>query len=477
MKKQVNGIIGRICVTSILAMLIMLMTQCERYNKASIAPPVPENQDIYTMETPDLEEIPQEQADGEVKIIYGEQLMEVVVEDIDLAFSTEEYSLIRENEFRESWSHPLSTFSIDVDKASYASIRRFMSGNQMPPKDAVRIEELINYFPYNYPQPESDQPFSVATEMAPCPWNSANRLVLIGIQGESPDYEDIKRGNYVFLVDVSGSMDSPDKLPLVKKSLYFMFDALHPDDKVALVVYAGAAGVVLPSTPVVQRSKIREAIERLSAGGSTAGGEGIRLAYQIAKENLIQQGNNRVILATDGDFNVGLSSTAELVRLIETMRTSGIYLTICGYGMGNYKDSRLEQISGAGNGIYFYIDNIREAQRVFGRDLRANLFTIARDVKIQVEFNPLAVKSYRLIGYENRVMNQEDFDNDLKDAGELGAGHCVTALYEIVPASGAYDPSPGLRYQSRDTASLAASGEFLTLKLRYKPVAKLPQTI
>jgi Ca-activated chloride channel family protein len=387
-------------------------------------------------------------------------------------FNTEEYSKINENTYQETLQNPLSTFSIDVDNASYSNIRRYLTAGQLPPADAVRIEEMINYFDYNYPQPSGDHPFSIYNEVAVCPWNKDNLLVHIGLQGKSIDYENLKSSNLVFLIDVSGSMDESNKLPLVKKSMEILVENLNDQDKVAMVVYAGNAGLVLPSTSVKEKDKILEAIDDLEAGGSTAGGEGLQLAYKIAKQNLLNDGNNRVILCTDGDFNVGISATSELVRFIEEKRKEDIYLTICGFGMGNYKDDRLEEISNAGNGNYFYIDNRKEAEKVFSKELRANLFTIAKDVKIQVEFNPQTVEAYRLIGYENRILAQEDFNNDQKDAGELGAGHTVTALYEIVPNG---KPYPGtrvdkLKYQKTSLSPDANDKDLLTVKLRYKPI-------
>lgn len=387
--------------------------------------------------------------------------------------NTEEYDLIKENEFKGVKDNPLSTFSIDVDTASYTNVRRYLNGSQLPPKDAVRIEEMINYFKYSYPQPEGEHPFTINTEISEAPWNSENRLLLIGIQGKSLNYNDLKPCNFVFLVDSSGSMADELKLPLLKKSLALMLKGLKQNDRIAIVAYAGSAGVVLPSTPATQKDKILGAFDSLTAGGSTAGGEGIMLAYKIAKENLIKDGNNRVILCTDGDFNVGPSSTSDMVRMIEEKRKDDIYLTICGFGMGNYKDGRMEQISNAGNGNYFYIDSIKEAEKVFVKELRANMFTIAKDVKIQIEFNPIKVKSYRLIGYENRILAKEDFDNDKKDAGELGAGHTVTALYEIIPAGPdkGEDNSIKLRYQESKIKKDAASGsEIMVLKMRYKPI-------
>lgn len=387
--------------------------------------------------------------------------------------NTEEYDIIRENEFKDAKENPLSTFSIDVDTASYSNVRRYINYNQLPPKDAVRIEEMINYFRYDYPQPQGEHPFSITTEISEAPWNRSNKLVLIGIQGKSLDYANLKPSNLVFLLDTSGSMEDPNKLPLLKKSLAILLDELSARDRIAIVAYAGSAGLVLPSTPAKDKDKILDAFNSLTAGGSTAGGEGIELAYKVAKQNLIKDGNNRVILCTDGDFNVGTSSTSELVRMIEEKRKNDIYLTICGFGMGNYKDGRMEQISKAGNGNYFYVDNIKEAQKIFGREMRANMFTIAKDVKIQVEFNPLKVKGYRLIGYENRLMAKEDFDDDLKDAGELGAGHTVTALYEIIPAESKHETktSGNLKYQETKIKPDAASNnEIMTLKMRYKPI-------
>lgn len=386
-------------------------------------------------------------------------------------FNTEEYNRIDENQFKDAVQNPLSTFSIDVDNASYSNVRRFLTTNQMPLKDAVRIEELINYFDYDYPQPQGEHPFSITTEIAACPWNEQNKLIHIGLQGKKLNYEELHPCNLVFLIDVSGSMDSPDKIELLKKAFVMLVDKLSEKDRVAIVVYAGAAGLILPSTPASQKEIIDAAINNLQAGGSTAGGEGILLAYKTAKENYIKGGNNRVILATDGDFNVGVSSTGELTRLVEEKRRDDIYLTICGFGMGNYKDGRMEEISKAGNGNYFYIDNIREAEKVFVKEMRANLFTIAKDVKIQVEFNPTQVKAYRLIGYENRLLANEDFNDDKKDAGELGAGHTVTALYEIIPAGSAQDTrkTDDLKYQ-QTTIKTEASGsnEILTVKFRYK---------
>ncbi len=385
-------------------------------------------------------------------------------------FNTEEYDPITENEFRAAAQNPLSTFSIDVDTASYSNVRRFIARSQAPPADSVRIEELINYFDYDYPEPGSAHPFSVTTEVSASPWSPGNRLVHIGIRGRSMDYENLRPSNLVFLVDSSGSMQSEDKLPLLKKSLGLLLGRLSAKDRVAIVAYAGSAGLVLPPTPASSRRKIMAALEGLQAGGSTAGGAGIQLAYATARGSLIPGGNNRVILCTDGDFNVGVSSTGELVRMMDEYRKTDIYLTICGFGMGNYKDGRMERISKAGNGNYFYIDGIREAEKVFVREMRANMYTIAKDVKIQVEFNPATVKGYRLVGYENRVMANEDFNDDLKDAGELGAGHTVTALYEIIPAGSSREVrgTDPLKYQRTVPEVSPGNDELLTLKLRYK---------
>ena len=383
--------------------------------------------------------------------------------------NTEEYGRIGENPFLETLRNPLSTFSIDVDRASYSNVRRFLAENQRPPRDAVRIEEMVNYFSYDYPDPLAGQPFSLTTEIASCPWNEKNRLLLIGLQGQRIDTADLPPGNLVFLIDVSGSMMSADKLPLVKNALHLLVDQLRPQDRVAIVAYAGSAGLVLPSTEGSEKGSIHDAIEQLEAGGSTAGGEGIVLAYKVARESFIEGGNNRVILATDGDFNVGVSSDGELERLIEEKRRSRIFLSVLGFGTGNIKDSKMELLADKGNGNYAYIDTIQEARKVFVRELGATLTTIAKDVKLQIEFNPAKVRAYRLIGYENRLLRDEDFHDDAKDAGEMGAGHSVTALYELVPpdsdqALPAVDP---LKYQ-KATVPDAGSPELLTLKLRYK---------
>jgi len=384
--------------------------------------------------------------------------------------NNESYDSIDENRFMDVMDQPLSTFSVDVDRASYSNVRRFLNNNQMPPKNAVRIEEMINYFHYDYPTPTEDQAFSINLEGAICPWNPKHQIIHIGLKAKELNADDIRPSNLVFLIDVSGSMSANNKLPLVKKSMKILVDKLRPEDRVAIVVYAGAAGCVLKSTSGAKKEKIMNAIDNLSAGGSTAGGAGIKLAYKIAKENYIKKGNNRVILATDGDFNVGVSDNKSLVEMIEKKRENGIFLTIVGYGMGNYKDGRMEQLSNAGNGNYAYVDNILEAEKIFGTELWGTLYTVAKDVKIQIEFNPAKIKSYRLIGYEDRMLEAKDFNDDKKDAGEMGMGHCVTAIYEVIPVNIDEETTDdkqvdSLKYQ---TKIIIASNELLTVKFRYK---------
>ncbi len=388
-------------------------------------------------------------------------------------FNTEEYDGITENGFHKTSADPLSTFSIDVDAASYSNIRRFINNNQLPPAGSVRTEELINYFRYNYPQPQNAEPFSISTEYTNCPWNNKHRLVLIGLQGKKIPVEKLPASNLVFLIDVSGSMQSELRLPLVKSSLKLLIEQLRDEDKISIVVYAGSAGLVLPATSGANKIKITEAINSLEAGGSTAGGAGIQLAYKVAKENFQKNGNNRVILCTDGDFNVGVSSNAAMEKLIEKERESGVFLTVLGYGMGNYKDSKMQLLADKGNGNHAYIDGLNEAKKVLVNEFGGTLFTIAKDVKLQVEFNPAKVQGYRLIGYENRMLQKEDFNNDKKDAGELGTGHTVTALYEIIPVGIESDfikDVDQLKYQKDNNgfAPAANSGEVLTVKFRYK---------
>ncbi|MEC5147335.1 von Willebrand factor type A domain-containing protein [Chitinophaga sp. 212800010-3] len=383
--------------------------------------------------------------------------------------NTEDYSPINENTFHQATNQPLSTFSIDVDRASYSNVRRFLNNGEMPVPDAVRVEEMINYFDYQYKAPTGKDPVAIYTDMAVCPWNTAHQLVRIALKSKQVDTRELPPSNLVFLLDVSGSMDEENKLPLVKKAFKALTGQLRPQDKVAIVVYAGASGVVLPATNGGDKKKILAALDQLQAGGSTAGGEGIKLAYQIASELKSPNSNTRVILATDGDFNVGVSSDGELTRLIEKERTKGISLSVLGFGMGNYKDNKLELLADKGNGNYAYIDNFEEARRTFVTEFGGTLFTVAKDVKLQVEFNPQFVQAYRLVGYENRVLRNEDFNNDQKDAGDMGVGHTVTALYEVVPTGTKgenvnwVDP---LKYQQGKI--IGNKNEVLTVKLRYK---------
>jgi Ca-activated chloride channel family protein len=387
-------------------------------------------------------------------------------------YNREGYDNIKENEFQKVTDHPHSTFSIDVDAASYSNVRRMINEGRLPTPGAVRIEEMINYFSYNYPQPANDRPFSITTESVPCPWNEDHQLVMIGMQGRKIDFDKLPPSNLVFLIDVSGSMQDEKKLPLVKSSLTLLAEQLRPQDKIAIVVYAGSAGLVLPSTN--DKYKIREAINALEAGGSTAGGAGIGLAYQTAQQNFMENGNNRVVLCTDGDFNVGASSDDELENLIEKKRASGVYLTVLGFNTGNYQDAKMQKLTDKGNGNHAYIDNINEAKKVLISEYGGTLFTIAKDVKLQVEFNPARVKGYRLIGYENRMLAKEDFNNDKKDAGDMGSNHTVTALYEIIPANAANDEELAtvdpLRYQSQKPKKQSASfsSELMFVKIRYK---------
>lgn len=391
------------------------------------------------------------------------------------AYNTEAYDRIDENPFRRVAVDPLSTFSIDVDTASYANVRRYLNAGTLPPPDAVRIEELINYFRFDYAQPAKDVPFAVTTELAVCPWNTKHRLALVGLQSRALDLDKVPARNLVFLLDVSGSMSSPDKLPLVRTAMRMLVDTLTGRDTIAIVVYAGASGVVLPPTSGAHKETIHAAIARLEAGGSTNGAAGITLAYQVAQANFVKGGINRVILATDGDFNVGVTNIDDLARLIEEKRATGVFLSVLGVGTGNLKDATMEKLADKGNGNYSYLDSLTEARRVLIAEAGSTLVTVAKDVKIQVEFNPAQVGAYRLVGYENRRLRSRDFNDDTKDAGEMGAGHSVTALYEIVPpgedaVSPAVDP---LKYQRPATAPPAAmvtvpSNELMTVKVRYK---------
>ncbi len=384
--------------------------------------------------------------------------------------NTETYAHISENAFKKAAENPLSTFSIDVDAASYSNMRRFINGGSVPPKDAIRVEEMINYFDYNYAQPTGQDPVNIVTEVGTAPWNNKHRLVHIGLKAKNIPTENLPASNLVFLIDVSGSMYDANKLPLLVSSLRLLTDNLREKDRVAIVVYAGNAGLVLPSTGGEHKQAIKEVLNKLEAGGSTAGGAGIKLAYKVAQENFIKGGNNRIILATDGDFNVGASSDGDMQTLIEEKRKSGIFLTVLGFGMGNYKDSKMEVLANKGNGNYAYIDDINEARKVLINEFGGTLFTVAKDVKLQVEFNPNKVQAYRLIGYENRLLANEDFNNDQKDAGEMGAGHTVTALYEIIPVgvdSKFIGKVDDLKYQ-KTTPNRNNSSEILTVKMRYK---------
>jgi Ca-activated chloride channel family protein len=387
------------------------------------------------------------------------------------SFNTEAYDRVVDNPFLRATQNPLSTFSIDVDTAAYANLRRFLSSGALPPKDSVRIEEMVNYFGYSYAGPKNSDPFSAQVEVASAPWKPEHRLVKIGLKGREIAQDKRPSSNLVFLIDVSGSMQPPNKLPLIKRGLPLLVEKLSENDRVAIVVYAGASGLVLPSTTCDHKAKILAALENLEAGGSTNGGSGIQLAYDTAIANFIKGGTNRVILATDGDFNVGVTNQGELTRLIEEKAKSGVFLSVLGFGMGNYKDSTLEKLADKGNGNYAYVDSLQEARKVLVEEMGGTLITIAKDVKIQVEFNPALVGAYRLIGYENRILRAEDFNDDTKDAGEIGAGHTVTALYEVVPA-GKEGDVPGidaLKYQKPvGTTRESKSGELLTLKLRYK---------
>ncbi|NBP67619.1 MAG: DUF3520 domain-containing protein [Cytophagia bacterium] len=385
--------------------------------------------------------------------------------------NTEEYEGVTENIFKDVFKDPLSTFSIDVDEASYSNVRRFINNGQQPPKDAVRIEELINYFDYDYAQPSAEHPFNIITEISTAPWNEKHKLIHIGLQGRSISTDNLPASNLVFLIDVSGSMSDVNKLPLLKSSFKMLVNELRPQDYVSIVVYAGAAGVVLEPTSGKDKEKIISSLDNLQAGGSTAGGAGIQLAYSLAEKHFNKDGNNRVILATDGDFNVGESSNESMEKLIEQKRKSGVFLTVLGFGMGNYKDSKMEILADKGNGNYAYIDNITEAKKILVNEFGGTLFTIAKDVKLQVEFNPAKVAAYRLIGYENRMLKSEDFNNDKKDAGELGSGHTVTALYEVIPVGvkSEFFSVDELKYQKTDLAKVAqSSDELMTVKFRYK---------
>lgn len=407
-----------------------------------------------------------------VKRAPGPGMQQPMTLDRDEQGNTEAYARIDDNPFRKVSQAPLSTFAADVDTASYSNLRRFLSQGTLPPKDAIRLEELINYFSYDYPAPKAGEPLSVTTEVGPSPWSAKHQLVRVGLAAPPIDDRQVPARNLVFLLDVSGSMHDPSKLPLLKQAMNLLVDNLRPEDKVSIAVYAGASGLALEPTSGKDKDKIRQAIFALEAGGSTNGAAGIQLAYNIAAANLLKGGINRVILCTDGDFNVGVTSEGELTRLIEQERERGVFLTVLGFGMGNLKDSTMEKLANRGNGNYAYIDSLMEARKVLVKEAGATLVTVAKDVKLQVEFNPAQVAGYRLVGYENRMLRDEDFNDDKKDAGDLGAGHTVTALYEIVPA-GTEVPGDGkvdeLKYQGKAAPRpMAASGELLTVKVRYK---------
>lgn len=405
---------------------------------------------------------------AEEEVVCCEALVTTSSSDYyDQEINRNEYNQLAENKFRKVKNEPLSTFSIDVDAASYGTIRRYINEGQNPPADAVRVEELINYFSYSYEQPVGKDPVKITTEIGPCPWNKENQLVRIGLKAKEIPSKNLPASNLVFLVDVSGSMYGPDRLGLVKSSLKLLINNLREEDRVAIVVYAGEAGVVLPSTSGSNKQKIREALDELTAGGSTAGGAGIQLAYDIARKNYIREGNNRVILCTDGDFNVGVSSSEGLERLVEKERKSGVFLTVLGYGMGNYKDNKMQVLAEKGNGNHAYIDNIQEANKTLVHEFGGTMYAVAKDVKLQIVFNPEQVQEYRLVGYESRLLNNQDFNDDTKDAGEMGAGHTVTAFYEIKP-------------NNTPRTMQFAEPELLAIRLRYKApdsdVSKLIET-
>lgn len=403
---------------------------------------------------------------AEEEVVCCEALVTTSSSDYyDQEINRNEYNQLAENKFRKVKNEPLSTFSIDVDAASYGTIRRYINEGQNPPADAVRVEELINYFSYSYEQPVGKDPVKITTEIGSCPWNKENQLVRIGLKAKEIPSENLPASNLVFLVDVSGSMYGPDRLGLVKSSLKLLINNLREEDRVAIVVYAGEAGVVLPSTSGSNKQKIREALDELTAGGSTAGGAGIQLAYDIARKNYIREGNNRVILCTDGDFNVGVSSSEGLERLVEKERKSGVFLTVLGYGMGNYKDNKMQVLAEKGNGNHAYIDNIQEANKTLVHEFGGTMYAVAKDVKLQIVFNPEQVQEYRLVGYESRLLNNKDFNDDTKDAGEMGAGHTVTAFYEIKP-------------NNAPRTMQFAEPELLTIRLRYKaPYSDVSQLI
>lgn len=411
---------------------------------------------------------------GTLYIIDGVQVQNIGGESqgLQMPQNTSEYKKVAENDFRNVAANPLSTMSVDVDRAAYANVRRFIIEGNRPPVDAVRIEEMVNYFNYEYAQPGGTDPITISGELTECPWNEGHLLLRVGIQAIKPDTKDLPAGNFVFLIDVSGSMNSYDKLPLLLDGMRMLVEKMRPVDKVSIVTYAGAAGLVLPPTPGNKKEEILAALNRLSAGGSTAGGAGIMLAYKTAEEHFIKGGNNRVILATDGDFNVGVSNDNELEALITKKRETGVYLTCLGFGNDNYKDAKLEMLADKGNGNYHYIDNIKEAQKSLVEEFGGTMFTVAKDVKAQIEFNPAKVQGYRVLGYENRMLNTEDFKDDKKDAGDMGAGHTVTILYEIIPSGTACADMRKVNKLKYAKTALTLTGtntdELATIKFRYK---------
>lgn len=444
-------------------LLILMISACEQRFSRSVSPSRSHDKAVV-VESPQAITL----AEREDELHFDKVKRKGLVQD----FNTEDYDHIVENVFQSTAVSPLSTFSIDVDAASYTNVRRYLNSGKMPPAGSVRVEEMINFFRYAYPEPVGDEhPVAMYTEAAPCPWNQKHVLVHVGMKGKQLPLNNLPASNLVFLVDVSGSMQDYNKLPLVKKSLAMLTSQLRPDDRVSIVVYAGAAGLVLEPTSGQKKDVILEALNRLEAGGSTAGGEGIELAYATARKNFIDGGNNRIVLATDGDFNVGGSSDADMVELVTRNRNSGVYLSVLGFGMGNYKDNKMQKLADNGNGNHYYVDDISEAKRIFMQEFGSTLYTIANDVKLQVEFNPAQVSAYRLIGYENRLLQDRDFNDDQKDAGELGSGHTVTALYEIIPAGVedsfvvAIDP---LRYQQPKSMATMLTDELMNIKIRYK---------
>lgn len=456
----------------LLISLVVLMSGCGRNARVLPGSDVEDNAESQLSRSL-MDAVPPSAAEPASPAEFGDRL--APEEGMGPGEGGDRYDVIVENPFLAAKQNPLSTFSIDVDTASYSKTRMFLLDHgRLPPTDAVRIEELVNYFPYDYAGPEDEHPFAAHVEVAGCPWKPEHRLVRIGIKGEEMPQKERPSSNLVFLLDVSGSMRDNNKLPLLKRGMKLLVDQLGENDRVAMVVYAGAAGLVLPSTTGDQKQTILDALQRLQAGGSTDGGQGIQLAYQLALDNFIPGGTNRVILCTDGDFNVGVTSDSDLVRMVEEKAKQDIYLTVLGFGVGNHNDAMLEQISNKGNGNYAFIDTDHEARKVLVEQMSGTLVTIAKDVKIQVEFNPRTVAAYRLLGYENRLLAAEDFNDDTKDAGEVGAGHTVTALYEIVPAGVESDVNIAkidpLRYQTAgEVADEVHAGEMLTLKIRYKP--------